>query len=183
MGKSWMLMGLVAGALALSACASHEVKAPATAANVSSEQALTPPQQQAIEQAKADTGGGNVSIDETILQLCPNVKPPHFAFDSSKVRTRFEDTMTDLADCMEHGALQGKRVLLVGRADPRGTEDYNLALGGRRAGSVQEALESLGVSSSQLDTSSRGALDATGTNRVGWAKDRRVDIKLEQHSS
>ena len=158
------------------------MKAPETAANAAPPRVLSVPQQRALQDAENETAGGNVHIDQSILQLCPNVKPPHFDFDSSKVKARFEDTMTDLADCMTHGALQGKRVLLVGRADPRGTEDYNMALGGRRAGSVEGALQSLGVAPSQLDTTSRGAVDATGTDEAGWAKDRRVDIKLEPKS-
>ncbi len=182
MSKSFAMIGLTAGALVLCACGSHEAKPPATPTSSAATQELTPPQKQAMDDAKRETGGGKVVIDEAILKLCPNVKPPHFAFDSSQVEAQFEQTMTALADCMKSGGLQGKKVLLVGRADPRGTEDYNMALGGRRAGAVQAALQSLGVSRSQLDTTSRGAIDATGTSETGWAKDRRVDIKLEQPS-
>jgi peptidoglycan-associated lipoprotein len=77
------------------------------------------------------------------------------------------------------GALKGKAVSLVGRADPRGTEEYNLGLGSRRASSVSTYLERLGVGQPQLAVTTRGALDATGTDESGWQKDRRVDIMLQ----
>jgi peptidoglycan-associated lipoprotein len=69
-------------------------------------------------------------------------------------------------------------VQLVGRADPRGTEEYNLGLGTRRAANVRDYLQHLGVSAGQLSQTTRGALDATGTNEVGWHDDRRVDLKM-----
>jgi peptidoglycan-associated lipoprotein len=80
---------------------------------------------------------------------------------------------------MRTGPLQGKSVELIGRAYARGTEEYNLALGSKRAGSVDTYLESLGVNRSFLAQTSRGALDATGTDEAGWANDRRVDIMLK----
>lgn len=182
MRNSWIIIGSIIGVASLQACAAHTAKPPVTASAAQPARTFTPPQQQAMAEAERATDGGNIHIDQSILALCPAVKPPHFDFDSSRLHASFEGTMTGLADCMTNGKLQGKRVLLVGRADPRGTEDYNLALGGRRAATVQDALKSLGVSASQLDLTSRGAIDATGTDEAGWAKDRRVDIKLEPNS-
>jgi peptidoglycan-associated lipoprotein len=80
---------------------------------------------------------------------------------------------------MNDGALKGRSLLMVGHADPRGEEDYNMALGGRRAESVRGAMESLGVDKGRMDVSSRGELEATGVDEESWAKDRRVDIKLK----
>lgn len=61
---------------------------------------------------------------------------------------------------------------------PRGEEDYNLALGGRRANSVRDAMRELGVASGRFQLTSRGDLDAKGTDEATWAEDRRVDVKL-----
>ena len=69
---------------------------------------------------------------------------------------------------------------LIGRADPRGTEEYNLGLGSRRAASVSQYLARLGVGQPQLGVTTRGAIDATGTDESGWRQDRRVDIQLQQ---
>ena len=67
---------------------------------------------------------------------------------------------------------------LVGRADPRGEQEYNMELGENRAHSVKSYLSNLGVEGQRMALSSRGALDETGTDEEGWRKDRRVDIEL-----
>ena len=68
---------------------------------------------------------------------------------------------------------------LVGHADPRGTDEYNLGLGTRRAETVSSYLQRLGVPPRQLEASTRGAIDATGANELGWRLDRRVDLELK----
>lgn len=140
---------------------------------------LSPTQQKAMDDAQAETGGTGIVYDEEILRLCPGVKSPKFDYDSSKVKKSFEDSLVGLADCMKTGGLKGRSLLLVGHADPRGEDDYNMALGGRRAESVRTVLQSLEVERSRLDVSSRGALEASGVDEAGWQKDRRVDIKLK----
>ena len=67
---------------------------------------------------------------------------------------------------------------LVGHADPRGDEEYNMVLGGRRADNVKSAIVQAGLHSSKIATTSRGEMDATGTDEAGWEKDRRVDVML-----
>jgi peptidoglycan-associated lipoprotein len=83
-----------------------------------------------------------------------------------------------LADCFVSGAGAGQRLKLIGHADPRGTFDYNLALGERRAAQVAEYLSDHGVASGRLDVTSRGEMDATGTGPASYADDRRVGIFL-----
>jgi peptidoglycan-associated lipoprotein len=68
------------------------------------------------------------------------------------------------------------KVQVEGHCDERGTAEYNMALGARRARAVQEALISLGVSGARLDTISYGSevpLDP-GHNESAWAKNRRA---------
>jgi peptidoglycan-associated lipoprotein len=69
---------------------------------------------------------------------------------------------------------------LVGRADPRGTPEYNMTLGQHRADAVVKRLASKGVAKSMMESTSRGAMDAVGTDEPSWARDRRVDILLGQ---
>lgn len=66
------------------------------------------------------------------------------------------------------------RVLIAGNADERGTREYNLALGERRANAVKEYLVSLGVSASRIDTVSYGKERpvAAGSNDQSWALNR-----------
>lgn len=70
-------------------------------------------------------------------------------------------------------------LLLEGYCDWRGTAEYNLALGERRAGSVREYLIRLGVDPTRLQTSSKGDLEATvNGSDADMANDRRVEIVI-----
>lgn len=125
-----------------------------------------------------------LALSRDIVQLC-GIKATtsgavsKFAFDWAELSDDDHNVLQQLATCMRTGPLQGKSVDSIGRADSRGTEEYNLALGSKRAGSVDTYLQSLGVNKTFLQQTSRGALDATGTDEAGWANDRRVDIMLK----
>lgn len=126
----------------------------------------------------------NLALAGDIVQLC-GIKPisstasATFDYDKEELHPEDRAVLDQLATCLMTGALKGKSVSLVGRADPRGTEEYNLGLGSRRASSVGAYLERLGVGQPQLAVTTRGALDATGTDETGWQQDRRVDIMLQ----
>jgi peptidoglycan-associated lipoprotein len=68
---------------------------------------------------------------------------------------------------------------LVGHADPRGSSDYNMVLGGSRADTVKTFLTMKGMPGGRIATTSRGEMDASGTDDASWAKDRRVDVLLK----
>jgi peptidoglycan-associated lipoprotein len=73
-----------------------------------------------------------------------------------------------------------KRVIVAGSADERGTREYNLALGSRRASSARDYLVSLGVSGSSIETVSYGKerpIDAR-SNPEGWAVNRNAQTQL-----
>ena len=89
----------------------------------------------------------------------PSDPTPNFEYDSDQLTAQDRAVLDQLATCLTSGALKGKPVSLIGRADPRGTEEYNLGLGSRRAHSVSQYLVRLGVPSPQL-TSSNDILSA-----------------------
>jgi peptidoglycan-associated lipoprotein len=101
-----------------------------------------------------------------------------FPFDSSELSSGDQRLLTQLARCLTSGPLTGRVLTLVGRADPRGTEEYNMALGDRRTGSVQRYLHDRGMDNDKVQSSSRGDLDAHGTDEASWQQDRRVDVAL-----
>jgi peptidoglycan-associated lipoprotein len=103
---------------------------------------------------------------------------PRFDFDSSDLTEEEKIVLKQVAECLTTGPLRGRNVALVGRADPRGEPEYNMALGAYRAATVRSYLGSLGVEASRMKETSRGAMDATGTDEAGWRDDRRVDITL-----
>jgi peptidoglycan-associated lipoprotein len=127
----------------------------------------------------------NLALSSDLVQLC-GIKPPaesanpNFDYNKDELTPEDRTVLDQLATCLTTGPLKGKAVSLIGRADPRGTEEYNLGLGSRRASSVSSYLVHLGVGQPQLAVTTRGALDATGTDEAGWSKDRRVDIQLKQ---
>ena len=86
--------------------------------------------------------------------------------------------LKQIGDCFTTGPMKGQGLLLVGRADPRGTVAYNQELGQKRAQKVAEYLEGIGLGANQIELSSRGKLDATGNDEESWRTDRRVDILL-----
>ncbi|MCR6632060.1 MAG: peptidoglycan-associated lipoprotein Pal [Magnetospirillum sp.] len=71
---------------------------------------------------------------------------------------------------------------IEGHADERGTREYNLALGDRRAQSVREYLTAQGVSSSRLSTTTYGKErpEAIGSNEAAWSKNRRAVSVIAQ---
>ena len=127
----------------------------------------------------------NLALSGDLVQLCGIKAPaesanPNFDYNKDELTPEDRTVLDQLATCLTTGPLKGKAVSLIGRADPRGTEEYNLGLGSRRASSVSSYLVHLGVGQPQLAVTTRGALDATGTDEAGWSKDRRVDIQLKQ---
>lgn len=142
--------------------------------------AASPDQRDAVARAAAEQQGGGLSISAEILALCPGIKPPKFGYDSAELRGEWQAALRTLSDCMRAGKLADRTVLLTGHTDPRGEDDYNLALGGRRAESVKRAIVAFGVEGARVDVTSRGEVDAAGTDEDGWSRDRKVDIDLKQ---
>lgn len=104
---------------------------------------------------------------------------PKFGYDSSDLRAGDRTVLAQIAKCVTTGPLKGRALHLVGRADPRGEQEYNMNLGEHRATSVRKYLVGLGVGDGRMSETSRGALDATGKDEAGWQNDRRVDISLQ----
>jgi peptidoglycan-associated lipoprotein len=96
-----------------------------------------------------------------------------FDFNESALTTEATAALARDADCLKK---VGRNVTLIGHTDPRGTQEYNLALSERRAQSVRDHLGRLGVDGTKLTILPRGSLDAKGTDEPSWAQDRRVDF-------
>jgi len=127
----------------------------------------------------ADPGPTEIYVADSIRKACGIADAEaHFAYDSAKLRAGDSPVIQKLAQCFSSGPLKGRSMSLVGHADPRGEAEYNLALGGHRADSVKSAMISAQLDESKIITTSRGELDAAGTDEPGWQKDRRVDVQL-----
>ncbi len=98
----------------------------------------------------------------------------YFAFDSATLEPSARDAIAKNAQCARERAMGSVKV--TGHTDPRGTEEYNLALGDRRARSVTQYMESLGAAKGGLSSASMGEEMSRGEEESGWAKDRRVEF-------
>jgi peptidoglycan-associated lipoprotein len=169
---------LLAATLAMG-CKKDEVPPPA--APTGDTTAPTMPEGPATDADTGDDDGsrGNINISDAIRKACGITDTEaFFAFDSANVRPQDRAVMKKLADCFTTGPLKGRQMRLVGHADPRGADEYNMVLGSKRAENVKSAIVNEGLPDAQASTTSRGEMEASGTDEASWARDRRVDIVL-----
>lgn len=100
----------------------------------------------------------------------------YFDFDKSEIKAEYADIITAAAHNLT--ASPGLKLKLEGNTDNRGTREYNIGLGERRAQAVRRALMLQGVAESQVTTVSFGAERpaAEGDDESAWAKNRRVEV-------
>lgn len=101
----------------------------------------------------------------------------YFDFDSSEVRLQDQDLVSRHA--MQLGNNPNSRVRLEGHADERGSREYNIGLGERRAQAVRQTLMIQGVSASQISTVSFGEERPVefGSSEDDYSQNRRVEFK------
>ncbi len=169
----------------MAGCSKDKPKAKTTPTPITEKPAATDKMEKAVPQITTDTQvSSGLAVSGDIAAACglkvasPTTPNPTFDYDKDEITGDDKAVLDQIAVCLTTGALKGKAVALIGRADPRGTEEYNLGLGSRRAASVGKYLGRLGVGDPQLAVTTRGAIDATGTDESGWKQDRRVDIQL-----
>ncbi|MBF0557476.1 MAG: peptidoglycan-associated lipoprotein Pal [Nitrospirae bacterium] len=113
-------------------------------------------------------------------ELGTKVEDIHFDFDKSDVREDAKPIMKSLAGMLSSST--ATHVVIEGNCDERGTSEYNLALGDRRANAAKTYLISLGIPSARLKTISYGKekpLCTEGTEEC-WAKNRRDHFVLTE---
>ena len=120
-------------------------------------------------------GGEEIPADDPTAGELPTVI--YFDFDSAEVRADFTDVVARHALMLANDS--SMRVRLEGHADERGSREYNIGLGERRAQSVRRMLMIQGASASQISTVSFGEERpaAFGSDEDSWAQNRRVEIK------
>ncbi len=101
----------------------------------------------------------------------------YFDYDRSEIKPEFRPTLEEISTWMKGHA---RGLLIEGHCDERGTNEYNLALGERRALSVRRYLIGLGVDPNRLHTISYGEEKPVdpGHTEAAWAKNRRAEFKI-----
>ena len=102
----------------------------------------------------------------------------HFAFDSSAIKASEKSNLEAVAAALKSDA--STKLLIEGNTDERGTEEYNRALGERRALAAREALAKDGIDPARIRTVSFGKDKPVdpASNEAAWAKNRRADFVL-----
>jgi len=139
------------------------------------------------DKLKSDNVAGNAISDPDLRKDWPRDREifksdtVHFALDSSVIRDEEKPKLAAVADYIKaHGS---DALEIDGHCDQRGTEEYNRALGERRALALREELVRLGIEASRIDTVSYGEdrpVDPAN-NDAAYAKNRRGEFVLEKH--
>lgn len=159
-------------ALLLGACASQQAaETPQPAPAPASTPAPAPAAQaQPVEQPRAEM---NPLHDPNSILAKRSI---YFDFDRSDIRSEFRPLVEAHAGYMTGHA--SATIRIEGNCDERGSREYNLALGQRRADSLRKAMVLLGVSDTRIETISWGEEKprASGHNDAAWSQNRRDDI-------
>jgi peptidoglycan-associated lipoprotein len=164
--RIWSWAAMIAAALVLSACTTPkkdegaQVQGPATTAPA--------------ETAGAATTGGFYADQLENPNSALYDKVVYFDFDKSDIRPEFVDTLRAHAAFLANNP--ELKVSIEGHCDERGSREYNIGLGERRANAVQSFFAAEGVAASQMSTISYGEErpDDAGHDEAAWAKNRRA---------
>ncbi|HUB06749.1 MAG TPA: OmpA family protein [Myxococcales bacterium] len=159
-------IGLVAAAALGAGCAHQQVKATPVAPAPVAAAAAAPAPAQSLSAQEADD-----------LERIFNGDVIHFSLDSADLSSDDTARLQKIANALQrHPEV---KIRISGNCDERGTEDYNLALGQRRAAKAKAYLGDLGIDASRVDTISYGKDRpvASGHDESAWAQNRRDEFQ------
>lgn len=156
-------LACVSAVLVLAACATKAPPPPPPAPTPPPAQPAPPPPPPAPTITPGSVQDFNQNVGDRVF----------FDFDKSDLDQTDRDTLQRQAAWLQK--YPNVELTIEGHCDPRGTREYNIALGARRAAAVKEYLVSLGVNPARLDTISYGKERpvCTESTEACWARDRR----------
>ena len=164
-------ISLVFAAFVLAACSSNDTKEAEAAAAAAEEQAAQEAAaQQAEQQAQVEAQQGREAAAADVGTVF------YFEFDSSSLT---EDARAQVDAHIQALLGNNDSVRLEEHTDERGTREYNLALGERRANAVRDYMVANGLPSYRVETISYGEENpvAYGSGETNWQQNRRVELK------
>ncbi|MCA0376423.1 MAG: OmpA family protein [Gemmatimonadetes bacterium] len=175
MATSRSLLVLVSASLALAACKKKQPPAPAPtpvpqAAEPAPVRNTTPPP------APRDTMGAY--MEKVAAARASLLSTIYFEYDSDELRDDSKAMLDAKIGILN--ANPGVRVRIAGHCDSRGSDEYNIALGRRRAEAAKRYLTDRGIDASRIETSSFGAERPAvqGDGEEAWSKNRRDEFEI-----
>ncbi len=146
--------------------AARGTEAPAESAEQQAEKQTTPLSAQ--QPAETDMFGDSEALE--LLRV-------HFPFDSAELSAESQEVLKRNAEFLRRNP--NARIVIEGHTDERGTADYNLALGEKRAKAVRNYLKLLGIDVGRMDTVSYGSEQPlqNESNEDAWSKNRRAQFR------
>ena len=180
--QSFKLIAAVAAVAALAACSSTPV------ATTSTTTAPAPVATAPAKTAPAQTAPAPAPAAQAKPMLAPHLDPNsdlmkassvYFAFDKFAIDDKYKAVVE--AHGKYIGANGALNVVVEGNADERGSREYNLALGNKRALAVKQGLTAMGAKDGQVEVVSYGEErpKAAAHDEAAWAENRRADVKYK----
>jgi len=183
-----LLAALSMTALMIGGCASNEAvktEEPAAATVKAETQPVQPPKAKAEESAAPAPKQIAEAVTDTDAQAAKNAvsvfETVYFDFDKSDLRQDARNVLAKNAEIMLKSKKTAK-IKIEGHCDERGSAEYNLALGERRATSAMQYLITLGVKPERLSIISYGKEKPAvqGNDEAAWAKNRRAEFVIDK---
>ena len=116
------------------------------------------------------------NLDDDLYGVNSGLNPVFFQYDDSQIEAEQVTVLENNAEALSHSS--GSLFTIEGHCDERGTEEYNLALGDRRAKAAKDYLVSLGIDGKRIRTISYGESRpfASGHNEESWSSNRRAQF-------
>jgi len=176
------LLLIIPGLLFTASCAKKTVKSDSSAAAAEEKQAAGADAQAKEQQAAAaaaQMAEETAQRDAMMLKNMFESESIYFEFDSAALSPVSQGILSGKADFLRDNP--GTQVIIEGHCDERGTPEYNLAQGDRRAESAKKFLVNIGIDASRFTTVSYGEENPvdTGHDEEAWAKNRRAKFLVE----
>jgi len=187
--KSIILSSVVTALLFFSGCSSSEPVVDETANQEQVAQEVEAVETETVSEENSDVLNSNSmsnansnSIDSsemTMESLEQELSSIYFDFDQFNIRADMQDRVSNSSNVAKNEA-SSYTVKLEGNCDEWGSDEYNFALGLKRANSVKKSLIAEGVEASRITMVSYGESNPTCNDKTKdcWSKNRRVDFKL-----
>lgn len=169
----WVMV--VAAALGISGCKTkRDAERPGDASNQTTD--TSGAGQDGVSQSGLDAGG--IGEGETAGPQGELLSKRIVYFEYDRAEVKSEDAPIVAAHARYLASNASARIRLEGHTDERGTREYNIGLGERRAQTVRRAMMLQGVAESQIATVSYGEERpaGAGSDEMGWSQNRRVEI-------